>query len=101
MGAPRDIEAASQVAFEYTSSKSIFTIEVDQKVSLKATFLSPLTPTDLKRQSLIASYLSVEVSSLDGSNHDVELYTDVSAGTSDPLKARFSKTKPGVRMGLW
>lgn len=79
MGAPKDTEAASQVAYEYTSTKSIFTIEVDDKVSLKVTFLSPLTPNDFKRQSLIFSYMSVEVSSLDGSNHDVELYTDISA----------------------
>jgi hypothetical protein len=80
MGAPRDIEAASQVSYEYTSTKSIFMIEVDEKVSIKVTFLSPLTPKDLKRQSLIFSYLSVEVSSMDGSNHDVQLYTDISAG---------------------
>ncbi|KAF2873756.1 hypothetical protein BDV95DRAFT_593074 [Massariosphaeria phaeospora] len=79
MGLPKDIEAAYQVAFEYTSTKSIFTIEVDHKVQLKATFLSPLTPNDLKRQSLIFSYLQVEVSSLDGANHDVQLYTDISA----------------------
>ena len=80
MGAPKDIEAASQVAFEYTSTKSIFTIEVDDKVVVKVTFLSPLTPHDFKRLSLIFSYLSVEVSSLDGSEHDVQLYTDISAG---------------------
>ncbi|KAF2260386.1 glutaminase GtaA [Lojkania enalia] len=79
MGAPRDIDTANQTTFEYTSTRSIFTIEVDDKVSLKATFLSPLTPTDLKRQSLIFSYLHVEVSSLDGSDHDVQLYSDISA----------------------
>jgi len=79
MGGPSDFEAASQVAFEYTSTKSIFTIEVDDKVTVKATFLSPITPKDFKRQSLIFSYLSVEVSSKDGQNHDVQLYTDISA----------------------
>ncbi|KAF2734124.1 glutaminase GtaA [Polyplosphaeria fusca] len=79
MGAPKDFETANQTSYEYTSTKSIFTIEVDDKVSLKATFLSPLTPNDFKRQSLIFSYLQVEISSLDGSNHDVELYTDISA----------------------
>ncbi|KAF2646103.1 glutaminase GtaA [Massarina eburnea CBS 473.64] len=79
MGAPRDVEAASQVAFEYTSTKSIFTIEVDDKVSVKVTFLSPLTPEDFKRQSLVSSYLNVEVSSLDGADHNVQLYTDISA----------------------
>jgi hypothetical protein len=80
MGAPVDVEAANQVAFEYTSTKSIFTIEVDDKVTIKVTFLSPLTPKDFKRQSLIFSYLQVEVASTDGSEHDVQLYTDISAG---------------------
>lgn len=80
MGQPEGIQTATQVAYEYTSTKSIFTIEVDGKVSLKATFLSPLTPDDFKRQSLIFSYLQVEVSSLDGSNHEVQLYSDISAG---------------------
>jgi hypothetical protein len=82
MGAPRDIEAASQVSYEYTSTRSIFTIEADGKVSLKITFLSPLTPNDFKRQSLIFSYMQVEVSSLDGSEHDVQIYSDISAGMS-------------------
>jgi hypothetical protein len=82
MGAPKDIDLANQTAYEYTSTKSIFTIEVDDKVTLKATFLSPITPSDLKRQSLTFSYLNVEVSSTDGSEHDVQLYTDISAGAS-------------------
>lgn len=85
LGAPEvTSELANQTAFEYTSSKSIFTIEVDDKVSLKASFISPLTPEDIKRQSLIASYLHVDVASLDGSDHDVQLYTDISAGTLSP-----------------
>jgi hypothetical protein len=80
MGAPINIPSANQTAYECTSTRSIFTIEVDDKVILKATFLSPLTPNDLKRQSLVFFYMNVEVSSLDGSNHDVQIYTDVSAG---------------------
>ena len=81
MGAPQvDADLANQTAFEYTSSQSIFTIDVDDKVTIKASFISPLTPKDFKRQSLVASYLNVEVSSKDGSDHKVQLYTDISAG---------------------
>ncbi|KZM27291.1 catalytic [Ascochyta rabiei] len=79
MGAPKNIPAANQTSYEYTSTKSIFTIEANQKVSLKVTFLSPLFPKDLKRQSLIFSYMNIEVLSLDGSEHDVQIYTDISA----------------------
>jgi hypothetical protein len=80
MGAPDDIPTAYQTAYEYTATRSIFTIEANGKVSLKVTFLSPLTPNDFKRQSLIFSYMNIEVSSLDGANHDVQIYTDISAG---------------------
>lgn len=38
MGAPLDIPSANQTAYEYTSTRSIFTIEVTDKVSLKAVF---------------------------------------------------------------
>ncbi|KAF2126519.1 glutaminase GtaA [Dothidotthia symphoricarpi CBS 119687] len=79
MGTPNDIDVASQVAYEYTSTRSIFTIEADDKVTVKITFLSPLTPNDFKRQSLIFSYMEVEVSSLNGTTHDVQIYTDISA----------------------
>ena len=71
---------ANQTSYEYTSTKSIFTITAGDTVQLKVTFLSPITPNDFKRQSLIFSYMDVEVSSLDGSQHDVQIYTDISAG---------------------
>ncbi|RMZ71230.1 putative glutaminase [Pyrenophora seminiperda CCB06] len=79
MGAPSGFNnKANQTSFEYTSTKSIFTMTAG-KVELKVTFLSPLTPKDYMRQSLIFSYMDVEVTSLDGSAHDVQLYTDISA----------------------
>lgn len=70
MGAPESIEVAEQVAFEYTSTKSIFTVKADNKVSIKITFLSPLTPSDFKRQSLIFSYMKVDVASTDNNVHE-------------------------------
>lgn len=81
MGAPKDIAKASQTSAQFTSTKSIFTISADNKVSIKVTFMSPVTPNDLKRQSLIFSYMQVEVASIDGSDHKVQIYTDISAGT--------------------
>jgi len=53
---------------------------------MNITFLSPLTPGDHKRQSLIFTYLDVAVQSLDGNSHDVQLYTDISAGKASPLR---------------
>jgi hypothetical protein len=81
MGAPDGFnDTASQTAYEYTSTKSIFTITADDKVQLKVTFLSAITPEDFKRQSLTFAYMNVEVSSLDDTEHDVQIYTDISAG---------------------
>lgn len=80
MGAPQGPSVATQNSFEYTSTKSIFTLSVDSKVGLNVTFLSPVEPTDLRRQSIPASYMAVDVFSIDGSEHNVQLYSDVSAG---------------------
>jgi len=71
----------TQTGFEYTSTKSIFTMSVGYKVGMNITFLSPITPHDLARQSLVFSYMDVEVWPLDGAAHDVQLYADISAGT--------------------
>jgi hypothetical protein len=80
MGAPPNVPLANQTAYEYTTTKSTFTINVDDLVQVTATFLSPITPNDFKRQSLVFSYLNVDVKSLDGNEHAVQLYTDISAG---------------------
>ncbi|KAJ5210815.1 hypothetical protein N7491_010626 [Penicillium cf. griseofulvum] len=78
MGLPGS-KTVNQTAFEYTSTKSIFTMNVENKIEMKITFLSPVTPNDFKRQSLVFSYLNVDVSSLDGKTHDVKVYADISA----------------------
>lgn len=81
LGAPLGIQNADQISAEYTSTRSIFTIHAGDKVKIKVTFLSPITPKDYERQSLVFSYMNLEVSSLDNSEHEVQIYTDISAGT--------------------
>lgn len=78
MGLPGST-TVNQTAFEYTSTKSIFTMNIQDKVEMNITFMSPITPTDYKRQSLVFSYLNVDVSSLDGKGHNVQVYADISA----------------------
>ena len=80
MGASNQISVfANQTAFEYTSTRSVFTLDVAGLVEMVVTFLSPVTPDDLLRSSLPYSYMNVEVASLDGKTHDVQLYSDISA----------------------
>lgn len=48
-------------------------------VEMKITFLSGVTPDDLLRSSLPYSYMDVEITSTDGGQHSVQLYSDISA----------------------
>ena len=68
---------------------------------MKVTFLSPVTPDELLRSSLPYSYMDVEVSSLDNSTHNVQLYTDVSAGGSSPDRDSLKILLNSYRMGIW
>ncbi|KUJ24358.1 glutaminase GtaA [Mollisia scopiformis] len=79
MGDPTNDQTVTQTAFSYTSTRSVFIMDVGGKVEMNITFLSPLTPDDQKRQSLIFSYMDVAVQSMDGAPHDVQLYVDISA----------------------
>jgi hypothetical protein len=91
MGAPGNSPAAAtQTGFKYTSTKSIFSFNVGGKVEMNVTFISPLTPADQKRQSLVFSYLDVVVQSIDGASHTVQLYTDISAGKACATHLTFS-----------
>lgn len=68
----------NQTAFSYTSTRSTFTFSINDIVGMTVEFLSPVLPNDSKRQSLPFSYMNVEVFSMDGHPHSVQLYTDVS-----------------------
>lgn len=100
MGDPKDVgSSVSQKSFEYTSTRSIFTLDVESKVELKVTFLSPVVPDNLKRSSLPYSYLEVDVHSTDGAEHTVQLYTDISAGNSGCFQL-FDLADRQTRMGI-
>jgi hypothetical protein len=98
MGAP-GYENVVQTDFSYSSTKSIFEMRVANKIAMTITFLSPVTPVDLMRQSLVFSYLDVAVRSIDGKQHDVQLYSDISAGK--PTKRHDLISLMLSRMGFW
>lgn len=100
MGASNQISVfANQTAFEYTSTRSIFTLSVGGLVEMKVTFLSPVTPDDLLRSSLPYSYMNVEVFSLDGNVHTVQLYSDISAEWTSGDHHATAQWKYGVVRG--
>ena len=73
------VNLANQTSYTYTSTNSVFCLDAGP-VTVNVSFLSPIYPDDLRRQSLIFSYMDVSVESNDGNPHDVQLYTDISAG---------------------
>ena len=100
LGDPAGAPSVTQTAFEYTATRSVFVLNVNEAVQLNVTFNSPVFPNDLKRQSLIFSYLDVAISSIDGASHDVQLYADISAG--EVYLASFAgAVLTERRMGLW
>jgi len=78
MGGAPGPALVNQVSLEYTSTKSIFTFDVGGKVALTVTFLSPVYPDDMARQSQQFSYVSARAKSSDGASHKVQVYMDVS-----------------------
>ncbi|TDL28033.1 DUF1793-domain-containing protein [Rickenella mellea] len=69
---------ANQTAAIITPTQTTFIVQAGP-VSVNATFLSPIEPTDLVRQSMPFTYLYVDVASTDGQPHAVQLYSDISA----------------------
>ncbi|KAJ9130367.1 Glutaminase A [Pleurostoma richardsiae] len=78
MGAAPGPSTVTQTAFQYTSTRSIFTFDVAGKVTMTVTFLSPVYPNDFVKKSLQYSYVDVSVVSADGSSHSVSVYMDMS-----------------------
>ncbi|UNI21178.1 hypothetical protein JDV02_007190 [Purpureocillium takamizusanense] len=76
--APGAEALVNQTSLKYTSTRSIFTFNVVNKVQMTVEFLSPVYPDDLRRQSVTSSYINVSVKSIDGKTHSVQIYSDVS-----------------------
>ncbi|EMD37588.1 hypothetical protein CERSUDRAFT_114227 [Gelatoporia subvermispora B] len=69
---------ANLTGFEITPTRTILAIRAGA-MELNVTFLTPVEPFDLVRQSLPFSYLALEATSIDGQDHDFQVYADISA----------------------
>ncbi|KAG8213438.1 DUF1793-domain-containing protein [Butyriboletus roseoflavus] len=69
---------ATQQSMQFTATSTYFHLSAGP-VDVALTFLSPVEPSDLVRQSTPFSYLTVQVISMDGATHSVSVYTDISA----------------------
>ncbi|ROV92383.1 hypothetical protein VMCG_09131 [Cytospora schulzeri] len=78
MGAAVGPDVVNETSATYTSTQTVFTFDVEGKITLTATFLSPVYPNDLLKQSLQYSYVDVTAVSADGASHTVQVYMDCS-----------------------
>ena len=69
--------SAKQISLSVNPTQSIFKFQAP--IELTVNFFTPIDPTDLKRLSLPASYVAISARSTDGSNHQVQVYMDMTA----------------------
>lgn len=99
-------QVANQTAVKFTATTSTFQYQAGP-VSITADFLSPIEvmttffinpgamfsraaqPTDLVKQSMPFSYLAVSVSSRDNASHNIQIYSDISAGMKGFVRIQF------------
>ncbi|KAJ6452366.1 DUF1793-domain-containing protein [Mycena vulgaris] len=75
---PATFSRATQKSSRFTSTQSIFVLSAGP-VDLTVTFLSPVEPNDLVKQSIPFAYMAVSAASTDGRSHSVQVYSDISA----------------------
>ncbi|MDI5971994.1 DUF5127 domain-containing protein [Streptomyces sp. SL13] len=68
----------TQTALKITATQSTYTL-TGGGVTLTVSFLSPVDPGNLQRQSVPMSYVTVTAAANDGKNHTVAVYLDASA----------------------
>ncbi|KAF9451663.1 DUF1793-domain-containing protein [Macrolepiota fuliginosa MF-IS2] len=82
LGAPNvpgaSFTKAVQKSSRFTATQSIFVLSAGP-IDLTVTFLSPVEPTDLTKQSTPFAYMAVSAASTDGAKHSVQVYSDISA----------------------
>ena len=71
-----------QIGVEISATHSRFTLQ-QGGVEVDLSFFSPIEPGDLRRQGVPLSYLTATARSIDGANHRVSLYFDISGEWTD------------------
>ncbi|VDB85451.1 unnamed protein product [Peniophora sp. CBMAI 1063] len=80
LGTPGGVTGATnavQKSMSFTSTQSVFVLTAGA-VDVTVSFLSPVEPEDLVKQSLPFSYMAISATSNDGAPHSVQVYTDIS-----------------------
>jgi hypothetical protein len=75
---PESVPAFPQTGLEVTPTRSIYNFE-NEKIHVTLTFMRPALPDDLDAMALPLSYITWQVRSKDGKEHNVSLYDSTSS----------------------
>ena len=75
---PTNVSPLPQTGLTVTPTRSIYEFE-NAQVHVTLTFMTPALPNDLDALALPLSYITWQVRSVDGKNHDVALYDSTSS----------------------
>ncbi|KAL0952407.1 hypothetical protein HGRIS_006682 [Hohenbuehelia grisea] len=78
LGARIDGNATNMTSFEVTPTRSVFRTQAGP-LDMNLTFLTPIEPADISRQSFPFVYLYVDIQSTDGKPHDIQMSSDMEA----------------------
>ncbi|MBQ9789711.1 MAG: DUF4965 domain-containing protein [Lentisphaeria bacterium] len=70
----------TQKSVEVLPTRTIYIFEIENVVSMKMSFITPALPHKLEVLSRPATYVQFEVKSLDGKEHDVQIYYEIGRG---------------------
>ncbi|KAL5519642.1 hypothetical protein ACEPAH_1325 [Sanghuangporus vaninii] len=71
-----EIALANQTAVEFSATRTSF-IFTAGPMQINMSFIGPIEPTDLVRQSIPFSYITMSASSIDGNTHNVRMFIDM------------------------
>jgi hypothetical protein len=94
---PKSTPAFPQTGLQVTPTRSIYDFE-DGKVHVTLTFMRPALPGNLDAMALPLSYITWQVRSMDGQEHDVALYDSTSsqiAVNKNDEKVAWAREKAG------
>ncbi|KAL0952379.1 hypothetical protein HGRIS_006656 [Hohenbuehelia grisea] len=68
--------ATSLISTLVTPTRTIFSTQAGP-LQMNLTFFSPIEVADISRQSFPFAYLYIDIKSIDGQNHDIQIFSDI------------------------
>ena len=100
---PEESASLPQTGVQVMPTRTIYTF-ANEQVRVQMTFLTPALPNDMEVLARPVTYITYEVRSLDGRNHNVQLYVDAGAdltvNNADTQAVTWSRASKGDLVAL-